>query len=97
MCASREKEQMNVGRKAQGLRTLECTQEKSGCRLLRLGIKTDAALPARGPRDCIFSGCLRGAKSHPAVHLEGQAKHPGAGAGWLEVQTPSSPDHEVTE
>lgn len=46
--------QMSVGRKAQGLRTLECTQEKSGCRLLKLGIKTDAALPARGPWDCIF-------------------------------------------
>lgn len=54
VCASGEEEQMSVGKKAQGLRTLECTQEKSGCRLLRLGIKIDAALPARGPRDCIF-------------------------------------------
>lgn len=45
---------MNVGRKAKGLKTLGCTQEKSGCRLLRLGIKIDAALPAQGPWDCIF-------------------------------------------
>lgn len=55
----RGKEQMNVGRKARGLRTLECTQEKSGCRLLRLGIKTDVALPARGPWDCIFPAAYK--------------------------------------
>lgn len=50
----RGNEQMNMGRKAQGLKTLGCTQEKSGCRLLRLGIKIDAVLPAQGPWDCIF-------------------------------------------
>lgn len=50
----RGNEQMNVGRKAKGLKTLGCTQEKSGCRLLRLGIKIDAAWPAQGPWDCIF-------------------------------------------
>lgn len=60
----RGNEQMIVGRKAQ-TEDLGHTQEKSGCRLLRLRIKIDAALPAQGPWDCIFSGCLRGVKSHP--------------------------------
>ena len=49
----RGNEQMNVGRKAQ-TEDLRGTQEKSGCRLLRLRIKINAALPAQGPWDCIF-------------------------------------------
>lgn len=49
----RGNEPTNVGRKAQA-EDLGCTQEKSGCRLLRLRIKIDAALPAQEPWDCIF-------------------------------------------
>lgn len=102
----RGNEQMIVGRKAQ-TEDLGHTQEKSGCRLLRLRIKIDAALPAQGPWDCIFfrlltwsevSSLLAETASGPVTHSGPLGRPRIASGGWIAGGwTPSSPDHEVTE